>query len=388
MHFKFTDEQELIRNAVREFAQSEIAPVAAQFDERSEFPADTIQQAAELGFMGVETPERYGGSGLDPICYAVVMEEISAADAAHGTIVSVNNSLYGVPLLEFGSEEQIEKYLTPVATGQINGAYALTEPHSGSDAAAMRSRASLSKDGSHYVINGKKAWITNAPIAKYVVLFAQTMHGESEPVGISAFIIDTEQTGFHRGKTEAKLGIRAAASCEIELTDYECPIENRIGDEGKGFRIAMTVLDAGRVGIAAQALGIAQAAYDAAVNYSRERHAFGAPIGTFQAIQGKLADMRCRIDASRLLTYNAAWNKAEAKKHGTKNTLNGSVAKLFASETAMFVTHQALQIHGGMGFSKEMPLERYFRDAKITEIYEGTSEIQRMVIGRLVTGLR
>ena len=388
MDFKLNEEQTMVQEAAREFAQSEIVPVAAGFDERSEFPVETIRMAGELGFMGVEVPEEYGGSGFDSISYALVMEEISAADAAHGTIVSVNNSLYGVPLLEFGTDEQKKRLLAPVASGEINGAYALTEPQSGSDAAAMRARAELSADGSHYVLNGKKSWITSAPVAKYIVFFAQTITKDAESAGISAFIIDTDEPGYHRGKSEPKLGIRASATCEIELADYKCPVANRIGDEGKGFRIAMTVLDSGRIGIAAQALGIAQAAYDAAVVYSRERSAFGSPIGSFQAIQGKLADMKCRIEASRLLIYKAAWSKMESRKTAAKNTLSGSIAKLFASETAMFVTHQALQIHGGMGYSKELPLERYFRDAKVTEIYEGTSEIQRMVIGRLETGLR
>jgi alkylation response protein AidB-like acyl-CoA dehydrogenase len=388
MDFKLNEEQTMVQEAAREFAQSEIVPVAAGFDERSEFPVETIRMAGELGFMGVEVPEEYGGSGFDSISYALVMEEISAADAAHGTIVSVNNSLYGVPLLEFGTDEQKKRLLAPVASGEINGAYALTEPQSGSDAAAMRARAELSADGSHYVLNGKKSWITSAPVAKYIVFFAQTITKDAESAGISAFIIDTDEPGYHRGKSEPKLGIRASATCEIELADYKCPVANRIGDEGKGFRIAMTVLDTGRIGIAAQALGIAQAAYDAAVVYSRERSAFGSPIGSFQAIQGKLADMKCRIEASRLLTYKAAWSKMESRKTAAKNTLSGSIAKLFASETAMFVTHQALQIHGGMGYSKELPLERNFRDAKVTEIYEGTSEIQRMVIGRLETGLR
>lgn len=388
MDFALTEEQQLIQDAAREFAQNEIAPIAAQFDASGEFPLETIRQAGELGFMGIEIPEEYGGSGLDSISYVLVMEEISAADAAHGTIVSVNNSLFGVPLLEFGSEEQKQKYLLPVASGEVNGAYALTEPQSGSDAATMRSRAERSADGSHYTLNGKKAWITSGPVAKYMIVFTQTLDSSGESVGISAFVIDTEKPGFRVGKTEPKLGIRASATCEIELEDYVCPVGNRIGDEGKGFKIALTVLDAGRVGVAAQAVGIAQAAYAAAVEYSRERKAFGAPIGSFQAIQDKIADMKMRIDASQLLVLRAAWSKQHAKKTGARNTLNSSIAKLYASETAMFVTHQALQIHGGMGYSKELPLERYFRDAKITEIYEGTSEIQRMVIGRTETGLR
>lgn len=388
MNFELTDDQQMIQSAAREFAQNEIAPVAAQFDESGEFPVKTIQHAGELGFMGVEIPEAYGGSGLDSLSFTLVIEEISAACAAHGTIVSVNNTLYGVPLLTYGTEEQKTTFLTPVASGECNGAYALTEPQSGSDAAAMRSRALLSDDGSHYVINAKKSWITSGPVARYIILFAKTDPEATGSRGISAFIIDTNAKGFHRGKTEPKLGIRASATCEIELTDYECPVEQRLGAEGEGFRIAMNVLDSGRIGIAAQALGIAQAAYDAALIYSRERHAFGAPIGSFQTIQNKIADMKVRIDAARLLVYRAAWHKTESKRTGAKNTLNGSIAKLFASETAMFVANEALQIHGGMGYSKELPLERYFRDAKITEIYEGTSEIQRMVIGRTETGLR
>lgn len=388
MQFALTEDQQIIQNAAREFAQKEIAPVAAEFDLRGEFPVETIRKAGELGFMGVEVPEEYGGAGLDPISYVLVMTEISAADAAHGTIVSVNNSLYGSSLLEFGTEEQKQRFLTPVASGDVNGAYAMTEPHCGSDARAMRSRAELSADGSHYTINARKSWVTSGPVAKYVVVFAQTIQPDGESSGISAFVVDADEPGFHRGKTEPKLGIRASATCEIELSDYRCPVANRIGEEGQGFRIALTVLDSGRIGIAAQALGIAQAAYEASVEYSRERKAFGESIGSFQSIQNKIADMKTRIEASRLLVLQAAWAKARSKSSGVKNTLNASMAKLFASETAMFVTHQAVQIHGGMGYSKELPLERYFRDAKITEIYEGTSEIQRLVIGRLETGLR
>ena len=388
MNYELTEAQRMIQVAAREFAQNEIAPIAAEFDKSGEFPVETIRKAGELGFMGIEVPEEFGGAGFDTISYALVIEELSMADAAHGTIVSVNNSLFGTPLLEFGSDEQKQRFLEPVASGQVNGAYALTESQSGSDAAAMRSRATLSRDGSCYTINARKSWITSGPVAKYIILFARTDGADAKSPSISAFVIDTDEPGFKRGKTEPKLGIRASATCEIELDGYRCPIENRIGDEGQGFRIAMTVLDTGRIGIAAQSLGIAEAAYDAAVQYSRDRKAFNAPIGSFQAIQSKIADMKCRIEASRLLTYKAAWNKSEARKTGARNTLHGSIAKLYASETAMFVTHQALQIHGGMGYSKELPLERYFRDAKITEIYEGTSEIQRLVIGRLETGLR
>jgi alkylation response protein AidB-like acyl-CoA dehydrogenase len=299
----------------------------------------------------------------------------------------VNNSLYCNGILKFGTERQRREFVTPVASGKEVGCYGLTEPQSGSDASAMRTRAVLSKDGTHYVINGKKSWITSGPVARYMVLFAATQP-QKRAKGISAFIIDTTQRGYIRGKTEPKLGIRASATCEVEFTDYRCPVENRLGEEGQGFLIAMTILDAGRVGIAAQAVGIARAAYEASVQYAREREAFGAPIGTFQMIQSKLADMKCRLDAARLLTHRAAWSKGQAARTGGRNTLEASIAKLFASEAAMYITHQAVQIHGGMGYSKEMPLERYFRDAKITEIYEGTSEIQRLVIARQETGLR
>lgn len=388
MDFSLSDEQVLIQEVARDFAQNEIVPVAASFDESGEFPEQTIRKAGELGFMGVEVPVEYGGAGLDSISYVLVMTEISAADASHGTIVSVNNSLFGVPLLEFGTEKQKQRFLRPVASGEVNGAYALTEPQSGSDAHAMRTRAEQSADGRYYTLSGTKSWITSGPVARYVIVFAQTFSPDATAGGISAFVLDTKEPGLRLGKHEPKLGIRASATCEIELDNYQCPAENRIGETGAGFKIAMTVLDSGRIGIAAQSLGIAQAAYEAALAWSRERKAFGEFIGSFQAIQAKLADMKTRVEASRLLVYKAAWAKQQARASGARNTLNASIAKLFASETAMYVAHQALQIHGGMGYSKELPVERYFRDAKITEIYEGTSEIQRMVIGRLETGLR
>lgn len=341
----------------------------------------------ELGLMGIEVPEAYGGAGLDTIGYVLAMIEISAADAAHGTIMSVNNSLFCNGILKHGSEQQKQKYVRAIASGEAIGAYALTEPQSGSDAANMKSRAVLSEDGSHYLINARKSWITSGPVARYLVLFAMT-DPEAGSRGVTAFLIDTEQEGFHRGKTEPKLGIRASATCEVELTDYRCPIGDRLGEEGDGFKIAMGVLDAGRIGIAAQAVGIAEAAFEASVEYARERKAFGQEIGTFQMIQAKIADMKTRLDAARLLTLRAAWVKMQAQQTGARFTSEGSMAKLFASESAMWIAHQAVQIHGGMGYSKEMPVERYFRDAKITEIYEGTSEIQRLVIARSETGLR
>jgi alkylation response protein AidB-like acyl-CoA dehydrogenase len=383
--FPLTDEHEMIRQAARDFAQNEIAPIAAEFDETGEFPLKTIEKMGEMGFMGIEVPEEYGGAGMDTLAYVLALEEICKADAAHGTIMSVNNSLFCYGLLKFGSEMQKDKYMRGVASGEKIGAYSLTEPMSGSDAGTMRSRAV--RDGDHYVLNGRKSWVTSGPVADYILVFTLT-DPEKKHRGISAFVIETDRPGFTVGKKEPKLGIRASATSELVFDDYRVPVENRIGEEGEGFKIAMTVLDAGRIGIAAQALGIAEAAYEASVEYAKEREAFGQKIGEFQGISFKLADMKTRIEASRLLTYNAAMAKERAKQTDERFTLEASMAKLFASETAMFVTHAAVQIHAGMGYSKELPIERYFRDAKITEIYEGTSEIQRMVIARMETDLR
>lgn len=387
MDFGLSEDHLMIQSAARDFAEREIAPSAQRFDESGEFPADNIRKAGELGFMGVEVPEQYGGAGLDALSFVLMIEEIAAADAAHSTIISVNNSLYCNAALQFGNEEQKQKFVRPIATGAAVGCYGLTEPQSGSDAGSMRTRATLSADGSHYLINGKKSWITSGPVANYMLLFA-TVDPARGAKGITAFMVDTRQAGYLRGRAEPKLGIRASATCEVEFADCRVPVADRLAAEGQGFQIAMTVLDAGRIGIAAQSVGIARAAYDASVRYVRERKAFGSPIGSFQMIQSKIADMKCRLDAARLLTWRAAWHKGIARAAGQRNTTEGSVAKLFASETAMFCAHQALQIHGGMGYSKELPLERYFRDAKITEIYEGTSEIQRLVIARQETGLR
>jgi alkylation response protein AidB-like acyl-CoA dehydrogenase len=387
MDLQLSDEHRMIRDMARDFAQNEIAPIAAEHDETGEFPYETIAKMGAQGFMGIEVPEEYGGAGMDTLAYVLALEEISKADASHGVVMSVNNSLYCYGFLRFGTEEQKQKYLRAVASGAAVGAYALTEPQSGSDAGNMR--VSASSDSSHYVINGTKSWISSGPAAKYIVLFAQT-DPDAKPRhrGVSAFIIDTDEPGFHRGKTEPKLGIRASATCEIHFEDYKCPAEARLGEEGEGFKIAMAVLDAGRIGIAAQALGIAEAAYEASVAYAREREAFGQKIGQFQMIQQKIADMKIRIEASRLLIYQAALAKEDSKTTGHRYTLESCMAKTFASETAMWVTTQAIQIHAGMGYSKELPIERYFRDAKVTEIYEGTSEIQRMVIARIETGLR
>ena len=383
--FPFTDEHEMIRQAARDFAQNEIAPIAAEFDESGEFPASTIKKMGEMGFMGVEIPEEYGGAGMDTLAYVIALEEVCKADAAHGTIMSVNNSLFCYGIHRFGTEMQKQKYLKLVASGAAVGAYSLTEPMSGSDAGSMRTKAV--RDGDDYVLNGRKSWVTSAPVADYIVVFAIT-NPDAKHKGISAFVIETDHPGFERGKKEPKLGIRASATSEIVFDNYRCSAANRIGEEGEGFKIAMAVLDAGRIGIASQALGIAEAAYAASVEYAREREAFGRMIGEFQGISFKLADMKTRIEASRLLVYNAALAKERSKKTSERFTLQASMAKLFASETAMFVAHAAVQIHGGMGYSKEYPVERYFRDAKITEIYEGTSEIQRLVISRMETRLR
>jgi alkylation response protein AidB-like acyl-CoA dehydrogenase len=384
--FRFTEDQLSIQSIARDFAQKRIMPVAAELDARGEFPLDNIREMGQLGLMGIEVPHEYGGAGMDPIAYVLAMIEIAAADAATATIMSVNNSLFCNGILKHGNEEQKQKYVRAIATGEAIGAYALTEPQSGSDASAMHTRASKNADGD-WVINGKKSWITSGPVARYIILFAITTPGIGAK-GVSAFIVDTQLPGFHTGKIEPKLGIRASATCEIEFTEYVLPKENLLGAEGKGFSIAMGVLDAGRIGIASQAVGIARAAYEATLQWSRDRKAFGAPIGTFQMTQSKIADMKCKLDAATLLTLRAAWTKGETEKHGGRFGTEAAVAKLTASEAAMWISHQAVQIHGGMGYSKEMPLERYFRDAKITEIYEGTSEIQRLVIARAETGLR
>jgi alkylation response protein AidB-like acyl-CoA dehydrogenase len=383
--FSLSEEHKMIRDAARDFAQNEILPIAAEFDESGEFPQATIRKMGEMGFMGIEIPEEYGGAGMDTLAYVLALEEICKADASHGVIMSVNNSLYCHGIMKFGTEEQKQKFITPVASGKAIGAYSLTEPQSGSDAGTMKSRAT--REGDSYILNGRKSWVTSGPVAEYYVVFMMT-DPEKQQKGISAFLVEAGTPGLMRGKKEPKLGIRASATSELIFENCRVPVANRLGEEGEGFKIAMTVLDAGRIGIATQALGIAEAAYEAARRYAVEREAFGQPIGAFQGTGFKIADMKTRIEASRLLIYNAALAKEKSKTDGGRYSLEASMAKLFASETAMYVTHQAVQIHGGMGYSKELPLERYFRDAKITEIYEGTSEIQRLVISRSELGLK
>ena len=382
MDFSFNEEQLMLQDVARRIAQEKIAPSAEHHDATGEYPLENIRLLGENGLMGIEVPVEYGGAGMDPVSSVLAIVEVSAADAAHATIMSVNNSLFCNAVLSHGSEEQKQVYVRAIAEGHEIGAFALTESQSGSDATAMRCRAVKQADGS-YVINGQKSWITSGPVARYIVLFAVTDPAQGAR-GITAFMIDATRPGFGRGKTEPKLGVRASATCEIEFQDYVARPEDVLGVEGQGFKIAMSLLDSGRIGIASQAVGIARAAYEASVAYVKERKSFGAPIGSFQMIQAKIADMKCKLDAALLLTLRAAWTKAQGKRFSTE----AAVAKLTASEAAMWIAHQAVQIHGGMGYSKEMPLERYFRDAKITEIYEGTSEIQRMVIARNETGVR
>ncbi len=380
MDFELTQEQRMIRDLARDFAQGEIAPIAAAIDESGDFPHDTVMKMGGIGLLGLTASQDYGGVGADMISYVVAMEEVSKVCASHGVIMSVQNSLVNYGLEKFGTEAQRQTFLAPLASGQAIGAYSLTEPQSGSDAAAMRTTAV--RDGDTYVVNGRKSWVTSGPVARYIVLFC-TMNPKGDHKDTMALVVDTEHTpGFSRGKKEPKLGIRASATCELTFDNAPIPVANRIGEEGGGFKFAMSILDKGRIGIASQALGIAQAAYESSLDYAKVRTAFGKAIAEHQAIQFMIADMAVRIQASRLLIFRAA-AKADA---GERFSKEAAMAKLYASETANFVTDKAIQVHGGMGYSKELPVERYFRDARITEIYEGTSEIQRIVIARHVLG--
>jgi alkylation response protein AidB-like acyl-CoA dehydrogenase len=377
MDLELTDEQRMIRDMARDFAVGELAPIAAQIDETGEFPYETVMKMGELGLMGLTAPAEYGGVGADAVSYVLAIEEISRVCASHGVIMSVNNSLVNYGIQKFGTEEQKQKFLVPLASGKAIGAYSLTEPQSGSDAANMRTVAV--RDGDEYVLNGRKSWVTSGPVADYIVTFVTTDPSAGTKATM-AVVVEGDRPGLERGKKEPKLGIRASGTCELYFDNYRLPVTNRLGDEGSGFKFAMTILDAGRIGIASQALGIAQAAYEASVAYAKERHAFGQAIAEFQGLQFMLADMATRIHAARLLTFRAAVQK----DRGERYTAAASMAKLYASETASWVADKAVQIHGGMGYSKECPVERYFRDARICQIYEGTSEIQRLVIARSV----
>jgi alkylation response protein AidB-like acyl-CoA dehydrogenase len=379
--FALTQEHRLIRDMARDFAQKEIAPIAAEIDVEARFPTDTVRKMGALGFMGVEIPEEYGGTGMDTLSYVLSMVEISKACASHGVIMSVNNSLVCHAIYTFGTQDQKEAFLVPLASGEMLGAYSLTEPQAGSDPANIRCTAEYDPGTDEYVINGLKAWVTSGPNADIIILFATTDRSKGSR-GIAAFIVDTTLPGFSTGKVEPKLGIRASHTAELIFEDYRVPASHRLGEEGMGLKIALAVLDAGRIGIASQAVGIAEAAFEAARDYAKEREQFGQAISNFQGIQWILADMKTRIEASRLLTYQAAWAKQKAKDAGQRFTLPAAMAKLYAAETCMWVSTKAVQVYGGNGFSKEYPVERHFRDAKITEIYEGTNEIQRLVIAR------
>ncbi|MBI5343497.1 MAG: acyl-CoA dehydrogenase [Deltaproteobacteria bacterium] len=377
MVFDLTEEQRMIQEMARNFAQKEVLPIAAELDEAGRYPAELVRQMGELGLMGVAVPEEYGGAGMDNICYAIAMEEIARACASTAVIMSVNNSLVCDPLLKFGTEEQKKKYLVPLASGKKLGCFGLTEPGAGSDAGSQKTTAV--KNGGHYLVNGTKNFITNAPEADTCILFAMT-DKEKKHKGITTFILDMKLEGVSVGKLEHKMGIKASPTASIIMEDVKIPAENRLGNEGDGFKIAMHTLDGGRIGIASQAIGIARASLEDALAYAKERKQFGQPISEFQAIQWMLADMATEIDAARLLNYRAAWLKDRKARHSKES----SMAKLYASETAMRAGVKGIQIHGGYGYIKEYPAERHFRDAKITEIYEGTSEIQRLVIASAI----
>jgi butyryl-CoA dehydrogenase len=373
MDFALTKEQEMVRKMVRDFAEAELRPIAAEIDKTCEYPKETVKKMGKLGLMGMTVPKEYGGGGLDSVSYAIGVEEISRVCASHGVVMSVNNSLACFPIEKFGTEDQKKKYLTPLANGEKLGAFGLTEPSAGTDAASQQTVAQKTDEG--YKINGSKIFITNGAVADTIVIFAMTDKSKGTR-GISAFIVDTKTPGFSIGTVEDKMGIRGSVQAELVFQDLMLPPENLLGDEGKGFKIAMLTLDGGRIGIASQALGIAQAALDESLKYAKEREQFKKPIGKFQAIQWMIADMATEITAARFLVYKAAFTKDTAKRYSAE----AAMAKLYASDTAVKATRNAIQIHGGYGFIKDYPLERLYRDAKITEIYEGTSEVQRMVI--------
>ena len=375
MNFQLTEEQILTQKTAREFADNELAPGVVERDEKKIFPKEGIKQMADLGFMGIMVEPKWGGGGMDSISYTIAMEEISRVEASSGVVMSVNNSLVCYLLEKFASDHLKEKYLKPLASGNKLGAFSLSEPQAGSDASNMRTFAN--KDGDHYYISGTKNWVTNGINSDYVILFAVTEKGIGHK-GVSCFLVEKGWDGFETGKPENKLGIRASDTCELYFDNVKIPAKNLIGNEGEGFKIALATLDGGRIGIASQALGIAQASLNASVAYSNERIQFGKPISKNQAIQFKIADMGMEIEAARLLIRQAAWKKDQKQNYGHL----ASMAKVYASEVAMRASTQCVQIHGGFGYMRESGIERLMRDAKITQIYEGTSEIQRVVIAR------
>ncbi|HEY4589980.1 MAG TPA: acyl-CoA dehydrogenase [Thermoanaerobaculia bacterium] len=373
MRIELSEEQKMLQESVRRFAEEVVRPRAKEIDESGEFPRSFFDQAGELGLAGVAVPEEYGGAGMDTVSYCIVIEEISRVCATSGVILSVNNSLVCDPLLKFGTEEQKKEFLTPLAAGRKLGCFALTEPGAGSDPAGIRTMAR--RDGDDYVLDGNKIFITNGTDADVALVFA-SVDLEKKHKGITCFIVPADTRGYSHGTHEFKLGVNASGTTELAFESLRIPARYRLGEEGDGFKVAMATLDGGRIGIAAQAVGIAQGAFEEALAYSQEREQFGSHLSDFQAIQFYLADMSTELDAARLLTWKAAWAKENQKRY----TLEAAQAKLFASEMAQRVTNKALQIHGGYGYTKEYNVERYFRDARITEIYEGTSEIQKMVI--------
>jgi len=377
MNIELTEDQELLQRTVREFAETEVGPLARELDETGHFPREIIRKAGEIGLTGVCVAEKHGGSGMDHVAYSIVIEEIARVCASTAVILSVQNSLYCASIETYGTEDQKQKFLAPYARGEKIGCYALTEPQAGSNAAALATKAI--RKGDRYVINGSKAWITNGGVADAGIIYVNAQPDKGEK-GITALLVEKGTPGFVVGKEERKLGIHATACCGLAFVDCEVPVANRIGEEGQGYRIALSLLDGGRVGIGSQATGIAQGAFDAALAYARQRQAFGHPIAEFQAIQFMLADMATEIDAARLLVRRAAWKQDS----GARFSMEAATAKLFASEMATRVAHKAIQIHGGNGYSSEYPVERAYRDARITEIYEGTSEIQRLVIASWV----
>jgi len=375
MDFELTEEQRLIQQTARDFAQREIAPKAAEIDKSGRWPSEIVKRMAELGFLGMAIPTEYGGGGLDALSYAIAMEEISAACASCGVIMSVNNSLFCDPVYKFGTEKQKKEILTPTAQGEMLGCFGLTEPISGSDAQTMVTNATKSKDGDGWILSGAKNWITNGPHADHIIVFCVSDRSGAK-VKHTAFLVKKGTPGYTQNAHDHKLGIHGAHSCTVFFENCKVGDDAVVGNVGEGFKVAMATLDGGRIGIASQALGIARAALDAAVAYSKERKSFGVPISQHQAIQFMLADMATQIDAARLLT----WRAAAMKDKGSRHSLESAEAKLYASETATRVAHKCIQIFGGYGYSTEYPAERHYRDARITEIYEGTSEIQRIVI--------
>ena len=371
--FNLSEEHIQLQQTFREFAENEVKPLAKELDETERYPTETVQKMAEMGMMGLPIPEELGGSGVDQLGYVLAVEELSKVCATTGIILSAHTSLCCWPIMTFGTEEQKEKYLKPLASGQKLGAFALTEPSAGTDASMQKSTAVL--DGDHYILNGNKVFITNAGAADVFIVFAMT-DKEQGTRGITAFILERDMPGFTMGKPENKMGLRASSTCELVFDNVRVPVENRLGAEGKGFKIAMATLDGGRIGVGAQAVGIAQGAIDEAVKFTKERIQFGRRISQFQNTQFTLADMQTRTDAARMLV----WRAAAAEQEGQPYTHLAAMAKLFASETASYVANRAVQLCGGYGYTKDYPVERMMRDAKVTEIYEGTSEVQRMVI--------